>query len=498
MQLSERFKTIDWTSLKTILFVGLVIRLIAAIFSEGYANHDDHFLIIEAAGSWADGFDYNHWLPWNKPAGSLPEGHSFTYVGLNYVFFSVCKAIGISDPKLLMLINRVIHALLSLLIIKFGYLITEKLSNKKNAVYVGWVLALFWALPFLAVRNLVEVVSIPFLMWAVWLSLQENRKNALFYAGLLIGVAISFRYQIAVYAVGLGIYYLFKMEWRKLTLMTVGSLVMFCLTQGVVDYFIWGYPFAEFKGYVVYNMNEGVGYMKNSNYFMYIYVLFGFMLFPLGILALIAYFRSARKYLILFVPTFAFLLFHSVFPNRQERFILTIFPLVVILIFLGIEQLRARKFWNGFWKISWVAFWILNIPLLCLITVMPSKKSRVNTMYALHGKVKGNESILIEATGETNPEMMPFFYSGKWSYAITERWSTDTINPPSYYTQHKQDYIFFFGQKNLPERIESFKIFYPHMRREAQIEPSFVDEFLHGINPRNSNSYVEIWKTEAK
>src|SRR5690606_30458784 len=135
MQLSERIKTIDWSSLRTILFVGLVVRLIAALFSEGYAMHDDHFLVVESAGSWADGFDYNAWLPWNKPAGAAPEGHSFTYVGLNYLFFSALKSIGIADPKLLMLINRIVHALLSLLVIRFGFLITEKLSNKKTASY---------------------------------------------------------------------------------------------------------------------------------------------------------------------------------------------------------------------------------------------------------------------------------------------------------------------------------------------------------------------------
>jgi hypothetical protein len=52
---------IDFTSYQTILFFALIFRLIAAIFSEGYGMHDDHFLIVEAASSWADGFDYNHW-----------------------------------------------------------------------------------------------------------------------------------------------------------------------------------------------------------------------------------------------------------------------------------------------------------------------------------------------------------------------------------------------------------------------------------------------------
>ena len=95
---------------------------------------------------------------------------------------------------------------------------------------------------------------------------------------------------------------------------------------------------------------------------MYFYVLFGFLLFPMGILALIGYFNSAKKYLIIFLPTLLFLLFHTWFPNRQERFILTIFPLVICLSVMGIALLRERKFWNGFWKVSLVAFWILNIP----------------------------------------------------------------------------------------------------------------------------------------
>jgi hypothetical protein len=489
-------KNIDFGALKTILFIGLIFRLIAAIFSEGYGMHDDHYLVIEAAGSWADGFDYNHWLPWTPSNTGMPEGHSFTYVGINFILLSVMKFFGIADPKTLMLIIRIIHALFSLLIIKYGYKITEKLSDKKTASYAGWMLALLWAMPFLAVRNLVEVTSIPFLMWAVWLSLRDDKKTSMFYAGLLVGIAISFRYQIAIYAVGMGVYYVFARKWNKLWPFVVGSVLMFVLTQGLVDFLIWGYPFAEFKGYVIYNMHEGTGYMKNKNYFMYFYVLFGFMLFPLGILALIAYFKSAYNYLVLFVPTFLFLLFHTIFPNRQERFILTIFPLVIILALLGIRELRKRKFWDRFWKISWVSFWVLNVPLLLIISTMPSKKSRVNTMYSLYGKVKGNEVILIEATGETNPEMMPYFYAGKWEFVFVERWHGDTTSVNSI-TKNKQDYIFFFGQDSLQQRIQSFKSCYPKMKLQAKIEPGFVDGLLNKINPRNSNSYVEVWKTNA-
>lgn len=493
----DRFKHIDFSSLKTILFVGLIFRLIAAIFSEGYGMHDDHYLVIEAAGSWVDGHDYNHWLPWTPDNPGMPEGHSFTYVGLNFLLLSFLKLIGIADPKVMMLINRVIHALFSLLVIKYGYKITERLSDKKTAVLAGWMLAMLWAMPFLSVRNLVEVVSMPFLVWGVWLSIRDDKKMTLFYSGLLIGMAISFRYQIAIYAVGVGLYFLIKWKWNKLWPFAAGTIVTFLITQGLVDSCIWGYPFAEFTAYVIYNMHEGAGYMTNTNYFMYFYVLFGVLLFPLGILALIGYFRAARKYMILFLPTFLFLVFHSIFPNRQERFILTILPLVIVLAFLGIRELRQRIFWNRFWKVSWVAFWILNIPLILILSTTTSKKSRLNTMYALYGHSKGNEHILIEATGETNPEMMPFFYAGHWDYQFAERRREDTTSITTYRT-NPHDFIFFFGEKNLPARIRELKQIYPNMTKEAEIEPSMIDKTLHRINPRNSNSYVEIWRTHAR
>src|SRR3989338_178276 len=37
--------------------------------------------------------------------------------------------------------------------------------------------------------------------------------------------------------------------------------------------------------------------MTNTNYFMYFYVLFGILLFPLGILALIGYFQNSKQHI---------------------------------------------------------------------------------------------------------------------------------------------------------------------------------------------------------
>lgn len=535
-------KNIDFSSTKNILFVALIIRLLAAIFSGGYGMHDDHFLIVEAASSWSDGFDYNNWLPWSPGNQGFPDGHSFTYVGLNYIYFVVFKFLGFSDPKTLMLINRLFHALFSLLIVFYGIKITEYISNRKNAVTVGWLLALLWIMPFLSVRNLVEVTAIPFLMAGVWVALQNKGRASLYLAGILIGMAVAFRFQVGIFAVGMAAYYYFKWQWKEFILFCLGVLTSFVITQGIVDYLIWGYPFAEFMGYIVYNSNQGPQYMPNTNYFMYFLVLFGVLLVPFGLLiargffsfpkqqfwvfvpAVIAlilgiYFPTYQLYWIvsivgillmygglgklknipsiwmLYLPTIFFILFHTFYPNRQERFVLTVLPLVILIGVVGYHSLKSTNFWDKTWKISWKIFWIINIPLLLFTSFTSSKISRVNAMYSIVNEDLKGKLILLEASGESSTSMMPKFYANEWYIGFAER--EQPTDPLIMREGYVYDYIFFFGEDSLSQRIGDYKAIYPEMKLIEKCEPSLLDKVLFTMNPRNTNQYIEVWRTNS-
>ena len=486
-------KKLNLDSFKTILFVGLFFRLIAAIFSEGYGMHDDHFLTIEASASWANNYDYNHWLPWTKGSTGKPEGHSFTYVGLNYLFFSFCKFLGFVEPKGLMIVNRVFHALLSSLVIYFGIKITLQISNRKNAIIVGWILALLWLMPFMSVRNLVEMVAIPFLMWGVWyLVKSDNFKwKDVVLAGVMCGFAISFRYQIGIFSVGIATFLFFKKQLLPMIYFSLGNIISFILTQGPVDFYVWGYPFAEFLSYVTYNMNQGTQYLPNTNYFMYFYVLFGVLLFPFGILIGIGFFRSFKNSMLLFLPTIFFLIFHTLYPNRQERFILSILPFFIILGVIGFEKLKERSFWTKIWNISFNIFWGLNILLVCFFSIMSSKYSRINAMYSLYPERNQSPSILMEGSGDAGISLMPKFYANKWHATFLEKTTLvkDSIKP-------NIDYIFFTGKGNLEKRIFFYKELYPSLKLHKVCEPSFIDKIVHDINPRNVNEYIEVWKVK--
>lgn len=486
-------RSINFRSFKTILFAAIIVRLIATIFSQGYGMHDDHFLIIEASASWVDGFDYNLWLPWTEGNRGGPEGHSFTYVGLNYLYFSIMKFLGFADPKILMFFNRLLHALASLIVVWYGMKITEKLSNRENAVKVGWILALLWILPFVSVRNLVEVASLPMLVFGVWLMIKEEKLNHFILAGLVIGLAVSFRYQIGVFAIGVAAYYFFQWKFKLFFAFSGGVLLIFGITQGIVDYFIWGYPFAELMSYVSYNMTEGTTYLPNQNYFMYFIVLMGCLFVPLGLLIMVGFFKAYKKYAVLFVPTFLFIIFHTLYPNRQERFILSVLPFFIMLGIMGYHLLKESNFKVKLWRISILIFWIFNIPFLLFSMTMYSKKSRVEAMYHLYNNGIKEERILLEGSVDKRVSMMPKFYAKEWNISFVERTDSSQhlkVNPDLNY-----DYIFFFNDEDLDKRIKYYKEVYPAMQLDKKCLPSIVDVLLRELNPRNANEYIEIWKT---
>jgi hypothetical protein len=223
--------------LRSILLIAFLVRFVAAIFSQGYGMHDDHFIAIEEPWSWTQGMDYDGWLPGTKGEASEPSIYSFFYPGINYLLFEGMHAIGIENPKIKMFFIRLLLALFSLLVVYYGYKITEYYSDQKNARQVGVLLSILWFMPFFfGVRNLVEVIAIPTLLASTWMILKSNyleRKDKLlpglfFLAGFIAGITISIRFQAIIYWGGMGLALLIQKKWLQ--------TIIFWLRRGVCIY----------------------------------------------------------------------------------------------------------------------------------------------------------------------------------------------------------------------------------------------------------------------
>lgn len=475
--------------LVSILIIALLIRLIAVVFSKGFGMHDDHFIVIESAASWVDGYDYNNWLPKNSINGK-PGGHSFFYPGLHYLFFSLLKSIGIVYPQTQMFFVRLLHALFSLLIVFYGFKIAYFYTNLNRAKQVGLVLALFWAMPFLSVRNLVEIACIPFMFIGYWLLIKPNSKILLntLLAGILFGLSISIRFQCYLIVGGIGLVFLFQKQWLKTFMFGLGSVILFALVQGGIDYAIWGYPFAEFIEYINHNLVHKFDYIVGE-WYNYLLLIIGILIPPFSIVIFWSYLKTWRKYLILFFPTLIFLIFHSYFPNKQERFILPIVPLLLLQGIIGLETIPAK--YKKFISISWKTFWIINLILLPIITLTYSKKSRVEAMEYLYDKKA--TYVISEDINHDEPKMYPRYYSGKW---LKIAWVSKKYPFQKHLKNNKPEYILFSGAKNIDTRVKSMKNNFPQLAFEKKIEPGFIDKLMHWLNPVNENVTVYIYRTQ--
>jgi hypothetical protein len=482
-------------SYKSILFVALILRLIAVVFAKGFGMHDDHFLIIEVAQSWADGFDYNNWLPWTQGNSGVPQGHSLFYVGIHYIILSFFKLIGFHNPDYQMYAIRLMHALYSLFVISLSYKITLKLSDQRSANWVGWLLAFAWFMPWLSVRNLVEMVSIPPLLYSIWIIIRNDKTTAAKYlwAGFIGTLAFSVRFQGILFVGGIGLVLLIQKQFREAVFYGIGGLVSILLIQGGIDVFVWHRPFAEFMEYVNYNLNNS-GEYPNGPWYNYTLLLIGFFVIPYGLMLFAGFWNIKRKWLIIFIPTLIFLAFHSYFPNKQERFIFPILPMYIMLGVMGWQAFLDGKlhsrFWLGFTKVSIIIFLAVNFTILPFITTAYYKQARVESMLYLRDKPENNQ-IIVDANGGAPYKVLPLYYLGNWKTRIF------VIEKDAEYQQfckpYLEKYVLFYGQKNLQARIDSVEMQIGSLTKEFVATPSMVDGILQKMNPVNANDTIFIY-----
>ncbi len=481
-----------------ILLLGGFFRLLAVLFSKGYGMYDDQYFVVEVAQSWVDGNDYYSWLPGSKDVQVM--GHHYLYACIHYVMFSAMKVMGMFDPQFKMYIIRFIHAALSMITIYCGYQIAHYYGGKRAARETGLLLAIFFIFPFLSVRTLFETTPIPFLVLACWL-LIKTQDQATWKQGILAGLCFAFafalRLQLAFFFAGLGIALLLTKQWKQIGGILIGFILMTLLIQFSTDMLIFGKPFVQIAKYIEYNRNNAETF-GISPWYKYLLFVGGMLIPPMSVLLVVGFFVGIRKRWILFLPTLLFFVFHSYFPNKQERFILPALPFLIIAGVLGWNELMdASKsaFPRKFKRIAWIVFLALNTLPLFAISTTYSKRSMVEAMYYLYNDKNAGPFVLEQSTKESNL-FMPVYYAGKWNkqYYVNTSNSVAAVWKNAKSSNEWPTHVLFFEEDKLQSRVDSFKRYFPNITYETKIEPSFIDKLMHTLNPINANYEAVIYR----
>jgi hypothetical protein len=280
----------------------------------------------------------------------------------------------------------------------------------------------------------------------------------------------------------------------------LGFSIGFGLLQGLVDYYIWGYPFAEMFEYFFYNSSEArYEYAEgNASFFgLNYWLVLAFVTVPLlGAFWFFGFFKQWRSQFWLFAPTMAFLVFHMAYINLQERFI---FPIMHVILILGVmgwnEFLASSEFWKKktrLWKGIKKLSWGLNALMLVFAISYFGKKARVEAAYFLYHDTEFS-SAFQENSNDGYIPMMPMHYSGKWDFGFTPIKSTSDWEQCNEWS-NRPDLIFFHGSENLSERIAIAENYLGDLVQLAEFQPSWQDRIIQWMNPMNRNDAIYMYR----
>lgn len=481
---------IETKPLQLIILISFFVNIFAVIFSKGYGMHDDHFGPIEQP--WKIINDSTIWDQREKP-----HAHSIFYPLLHFILFKLLYTLSFSDPQSIMLIVRFLHFIYHLIGIVFLYKLLLEVFAEKIALTTILTYSLLWFIPSMNVRNLIEMVCIPpMILGFIFLIKYPNKKHLIFFAGATFALAFAFRYQTLIITASIFFYSIIRKKINFGFIFLAGFLFFLLLIQGSVDIFAWGYPFASFIEYVHYNLSHSHDYTTGPIY-RYLLLLLGVFIPPVSLFILYFFVKDFKKYELIFFSISAFFLLHSIFPNKQERFILPIVPFIFVFGFGSfLSTIYERKFWENKKQLSnWLLIWfsIINIPLLILFTFNYGKKTRCESLYYL--SKKDDVKAVFYIFGEIGVFKPPEFYLDKYGTKIIQIHNLDSLNS----TQHEQpypNYTIIFERTEANSLTQKFELITgKKLLLEKTIEPSLVDHILFILNPKyNRNQTAKIYK----
>lgn len=495
---ADRVKLPTWPPIVQCVVLAAVLRLVSAVFSEGYLMHDDHFLVVEVGASWAEGEDYNAWLPEGQRERGVevptPHPGNFVYPGIHAGLFLLMNTIGLDTPSAQMVVIRLLHGMWSLLVVVFGMRIAGFLGGSRVAERAGWMLAALAWMPIVSVHQLVETACIPPMLAAIWwwmkTPVERHTRWTWVAVGCAWGLATGLRFQVGIAAVGFAAAVVVthrRSAFPGLFAVAVAALSVFSLTQ-ISDVWIWGEPFAQLRAYFGYNTEQAGNYPQGPAY-QYILTLAGLLLPPFSVVLLWGVVKHWKSAAVVVWPALFFFLFHSIFPNKQERFILPIVPLLIVAGLAGLQGFEQVRWQRLLWRIGWV----INAVALAVLTPATFKRSRMDAMDRLHAYGDVRNFLAVQVDSGALP---PQFYWGSW----TRYWTTDGSTSPEedkriYCSSDRPpDAVLFYGDQGIPAAVARYKVLYPTLEFVEEVPAGWLDRFVHGLNPINSVERVAIYR----
>ncbi len=322
-----------------LLFCAVIVS-ITGINSMGYHHADEHYQIIEFANYFLGNVSALD-LSWEFDAQIRPSIQPI----LAASFIKLSYLIGVSDPFTILLMLRVLTGFFAVWVYT-GLIKHMCRDNSIDTVFQG-ILAiafacLLWFLPYLLVRFSSENFSSLFFILGMLPVLKEkNQKKAIVGAGFLLGLSISFRFQMGLCVFGLFLWLVFirKMARSKLLFLTIGGLGAFFLLM-ICDFWFYGEwvctPFNYLMKNVIRADHSQFGTAPWWSYLSDLWVYLNPVTLLFLLLGILSMFSKHRNHVLWWI-VIPFITVHSLIDHKEFRFL---FPIVFVVPWILMECAR--------------------------------------------------------------------------------------------------------------------------------------------------------------
>ncbi len=333
------------------LVVGAFLRLVAALAGYGYFASDDYTHVLGMAATWLD----DPAAPFNS------DIRSPLLAWIVWGCFTVARWLFGSDPIAHVHVAYVVLGAFNAGAIPAVYVLTERRFGPRAALSAAWLMSAEALMPRIATRALISVVAMVPLAWGTVFADRESatRLRDGVFAGLLLGIAAMFRFQVGLVCVTVAALLAWKDRPRLAGLALGGAGAAF-LQLGIDR-------FASVLGYLGFNaVAGGSERYGTSPWFTYVLDFVVLTLPPLTFWLAKPLWRSAKGHLLVSVPFAVFVIAHSFVGHKEEHFIFAVLPYFFVLLGAALVAVPRR---------ARIAYWVVNCVVLAVVTLSDGHRS---------------------------------------------------------------------------------------------------------------------------
>jgi phosphatidylinositol glycan class B len=364
-----------------LFFLGFVVHVIAAFYSEGFHHPDEHFQILEFTNYKLGNSPVSE-LPWEYEAQTRATLQPF----LSLLVIRLINFLGILNPFFYALVLRLLTGILAwYMTCKISLLLLDHFSTEKGKEIFILLGQTLWFVPYINVRYSSENLAGITLLIAVYLILLSAERQPaskvrfLVLAGLILGLSFFFRFQIALSIIGIGLWLIliYRISWNHLVAFTLSGTFSMVMSILIDSWFYGETVLTPMIYFDIQILQDKIANAGVSPWWKYItdFLIRGVPLVSIPVILFLAlgfYKKPTSIFVYILVP---FLVVHMMISHKEIRFM---FPMLFSSIYLasaGLDYLITRYPIKTSCKYAYSVFYTTNVCALVIAIFIPAQEA---------------------------------------------------------------------------------------------------------------------------